>query len=220
MPIELTNEQQEAFDEIINAINYSGHRTPIFIFGKEGVGRTIIVKKLYEIYNEEVFDLVSIRRLLREKFKETPQNEIQENFLRKYNPEDFLDKLISKSIGKELLVLDDVNFFTSNKTLKRLNIKKEYLFGKYSDYLMNSRLIWVLGEEDFISFWNYWGLNNIPLKNSKTIEVKPPSLNTLKEFYENYKKSEEYEITEEELIECLEDKYYSTLMKKIKKKKR
>ncbi len=215
MTITLFEEQKKALRKIESAIESPNRRTLIFIFGEKGVGKTKIAKKLKEIYVENL-KIISIKNIFLDQYSKYSEEKIQERFLLNNSPEEFLNKIISRVKNKKILIIDGLEYLLSNY-YKELNLNIEYEFGKYSNFNYNNSLIWILNKNQFMKYRDFWDKNNSILNKSIMINVELPSRGSLYSFFNKFRISENENLTNEEINQCLQNNYFNTLIKiKIK----
>lgn len=219
MDRELFTEQNNAFLAIKKAIRESKKRAPIFIYGKKGVGKKTIIKKVIEEDKNSV--IISVNKLIRSMLTdETVIESIQNDFLLKHSPEQYLEILISKFNSKDIIIISELEYLISNKISNLLMVNDNYDFGRSSDFAMNKKLIWIFMDRDFKRFKKHWELTNSPLNNCNCIEVLPPSEQSLRSFIKLYQRSDDFVIDEHVLNKSLQKGYYYFLIKRYKNKLR
>ena len=217
-------EQKEAFEMIKTSLNISTQRAPIFVYGKVGIGKTTITKKLKECFNnveiisvdEKMKELLYSEKTDEEDFKKVIIN----NFLLKYSPETFLEELLTKFSNKNILIIDQLENIVTNRIDENLRVTMDFDFGKYSDIAMNGKILWIFPENAFLKYFNQWKYTKSSLMDCRCIYVSPPNANSLQEYFDNNRLSEEYEITSEEIEKCLNNKFYYTMKRRNKRKLR
>lgn len=213
MGIILLEEQELGYKELSDIMKVSMHRAPIFFYGKEGVGKSTIVLRLKEEY-EDTIKIIDISDLIRKFIDDKSKNKL----LLSYTGETFLKELMEKHIENKILILDNLEYvLNENKVSREFLIPEEYDFGTNENFTMNGILIWILEEKDFNSFKQYWEMKNSSLVSNPFIEVQAPKAESLKKFFEMYKKSEDLTISDRIIDTSLRNKYYRTL--RIKKRR-
>ena len=213
MGIILLEEQELAYKELSKIMKVSMHRTPIFFYGKEGVGKSTIALRLKEEYKDAI-KIIDISDLIRKFIDNNGKNKL----LLSYTGESFLKELMEKHIENQILILDNLKYVLNEiKVSREFLIPEEYDFGTNENFTMNGILIWILEEKDFNSFKKYWEMKNSSLVSNPFIEVQTPKAESLKKFFEMYKKSEDLTISDKIIDTSLRNKYYRSL--KIKKRR-
>lgn len=211
MGIKLFDEQKEALEKIEKKNLSPNRRNLIFIYGENGVGKTFIAKKLKERYKENL-KIISIKNIFLEQYGEYNQENIQEQFLLKNSPKEFLNNLISRIENKKILIIDQLEYLLSDY-FKKIDLNIDYEFGKYSHFNYNNKLIWILNRKQFKKFKHFWDKNNVLLNKSAMIKVDPPSIGSLYEFFNKFKISENKNLTSKDIKQCLQNNFYNTLTK-------
>ncbi len=224
LEIELMKEQKEAFEMIMSSIGVSKQRAPIFIYGKAGIGKTMITEKLKKCIEnvqitsvkEKMNKLLYTEKSDEEDFKRVIKN----NFLLKYSPETFLEEIFNDFSNKDILVINQLENVVTNRIDETLMVDMNFDFGINSDIAMNGKIIWVFPENAFLNYNNHWKQTKSSLMDCSYIKVLPPSANSLQEYFNNNRLSEEYEISSEEIEKCLNNKFYYTMKIRNKRKLR
>ncbi len=213
MSIYLFEEQQKALDEIRNAIKSSRRRKLIFVYGKDNIGKSTIAKKLKEDYQNDLA-LISIEDKIVKDYQNIEQSQLTNEFLSNNNPDDYLNNLIDDFLGKNILVLNKLEYLTINIISEGLLLSKDYNFGKYTQFNYHGVIVWILPFHVYKDFKKYWEIKKSLFLNSIEIKVDPPNENSLRLFFEKYRRTEDLQITSEEIQFCLERKYYQSLKNK------
>ncbi len=217
MTVKLFNEQQEAYNKIIKVIERSRHRVLTFIYGRKGVGKSTIAKKIKENYGDDS-EIISIDEIFNKEFIKYDNKEIQKIFLIKHTPEEFLGQLISYYEDKRILIINKLEYLLSNKEIvENIAITLDYDFGLTSNFLLNGKLIWILAEDDLLKYKNYWNSHYSNLNNSNFIKVFPPSNQTIFQFFNTFRKSDDITISQQEIEYCLKKNFLQTLKNRHKK---
>ena len=220
MDIELFTEQNNAFYDIKKAIRESKKRSPIFIYGKKGVGKKTIINKVIGENKNSI--ILPVNTLIRSMLTDNDLTKsIQNDFLLRHSPEQYLGTLISKHISKNIIIISELDYLVTNKISALLMVINDYDFGRSSDFAMNKKLIWIFRDIDFKRFKKHWELTNSPLNNCNCIEVLPPSEQSLRSFIKLYQRSNDFVIDEHVLLnKSLQKGYYYFLIKRYKNKLR
>lgn len=216
LSIYLFEEQQKAFEEIVKAINKTRRRKLIFVYGEDYIGKSTTAKKLKEVYQDDL-ELLSIEDNIVEEYHNIGQDQLTKEFLSNNNPEDYLNNLIDNISGKKILVLNKLEYLTTIVISEELLLKKDYNFGKYTKFNYHGVIVWILPIHVFNNYKKHWEIKKSQFLNSIIIKVDPPSENSLRLFYEKYRKTEDLQISSEEIQFCLERKYYRSLKNKKRK---
>lgn len=200
----------------MKAINKTRRRKLIFVFGEDYIGKSTTAKKLKEVYQDDL-ELVSIKDNIVEEYHNIEQDQLTKKFLFNNNSEDYLNNLIDNISGKKILVLNKLEYLTTIVISEELLLKKDYNFGKYTKFNYHGVIVWILPIHVFNNYKKHWEIRRSQFLNSIIIKVDPPSENSLRLFFERYRKTENLQISSEEIQFCLERKYYRSLKNRKRK---